>query len=247
MGTPLNTIAGSPPVCTSLAFRHWMDRASKALDDQVIKTPATIYYFSQSGNDTTGNGTQGNPWRTIAKAITELAAWSSTSAGLGLYFNRGDTWRGEAILHINKNHVVVRAYGDASKPKPRFTRWAGTYGNGGWSATAGKTRTYERTEATAVRYIREVDDVHYPYIRCASLDEIEEAIARLPADARRQLVQDLPALCPEVFPPDGWAAILRDESPRPALKSLLDKLDAEYAQKPESFLTLNDKTLSDQK
>jgi hypothetical protein len=80
-----------------------------------------------------------------------------------------------------------------------------------------------------------------------SLQEIEEAIARLPADARRQLVQDLPALCPDAFPADGWEAILRDHTPRPALTSLLDKLDAERRQKPEGFLTLNEDSLGDKK
>jgi hypothetical protein len=59
-----------------------------------------------------------------------------------------------------------------------------------------------------------------------SLQEVEEAIARLPADARRQLVRDMPALCPDAFPADGWEAILRDNSPRPGITSLLDQLDA---------------------
>ena len=70
-----------------------------------------------------------------------------------------------------------------------------------------------------------------------SLLEIEEAIARLPSESRRQLVQDIPALCPGEFPADGWNAILRDTAPRPELTKLLDKLDAEYPQKPEKFVT----------
>lgn len=80
-----------------------------------------------------------------------------------------------------------------------------------------------------------------------SLREIEEAIAKLPSKARRQLVQDIPALCPDAFPADGWDAILNDAAPRPALTSLLDKLDVEYEQKPESYLTLNDKSLRQKK
>ncbi len=68
-----------------------------------------------------------------------------------------------------------------------------------------------------------------------SLQEIEEAIAKLPAKARRQLVQDIPALCPGEFPADGWDAILRAPAPRPALTSLLDKLDAGYQQRPEGI------------
>jgi hypothetical protein len=47
-----------------------------------------------------------------------------------------------------------------------------------------------------------------------SLLEIEEAIAKLPPKARRQLVQNIPALCPDAFPADGWAAILNDGAPR---------------------------------
>jgi hypothetical protein len=80
-----------------------------------------------------------------------------------------------------------------------------------------------------------------------SLLEIEEAIAKLPAKARRQLVQDIPALCPDAFPVDGWDAILNDSAPRPALSSLLDKLDAGHSQSPESFLVLNDKSLRSKK
>jgi hypothetical protein len=80
-----------------------------------------------------------------------------------------------------------------------------------------------------------------------SLLEIEEAIAKLPAKARRQLVQDIPALCPGEFPADGWDAILNDAAPRHGLSSLLDKLDTEHSQSAEDFLILNDKSLRSKK
>jgi hypothetical protein len=83
--------------------------------------------------------------------------------------------------------------------------------------------------------------------RVKSLQEIEEAIARLPAKARRQLVKDIPALCPGEFPADGWDAILNDISPRPAFSSLLDDLDEEHSQAPENFLVMNDKSLRGKK
>jgi hypothetical protein len=41
-----------------------------------------------------------------------------------------------------------------------------------------------------------------------SLHEIEEAIAKLPAKARRQLIKDIPE-----FPAEGWDAILNDTAP----------------------------------
>ena len=75
-----------------------------------------------------------------------------------------------------------------------------------------------------------------------SLQEIEEAIVRLPLKARRQLVKDIPTLCPDAFPADGWDALLRDGSPRPALSSLLDKLDTEYSKSPGNFMVLNEKS-----
>jgi hypothetical protein len=86
---------------------------------------------------------------------------------------------------------------------------------------------------------------HFPALK--SLQEIEEAIVKLPPKARRRLVQDIPALCPGEFPADGWDAILRDPSPRPALTSLLDTLDAEHSQNAENFMVLNDKSLRGKK
>ena len=80
-----------------------------------------------------------------------------------------------------------------------------------------------------------------------TLLEIEEAISRLPSEMQRQLVKDIPALCPSAFPPTGWDATLQDDTPRPALSSLLDRLDAEYAQAPDSFVTVNEESLRERK
>lgn len=80
-----------------------------------------------------------------------------------------------------------------------------------------------------------------------TLPEIEAAIARLPAEAQRQLVKDIPALCPSAFPVTGWDAILQDKTPRPALSALLDQLDAEYAQAPDNFALVNEESLREKK
>ncbi|MBI4621760.1 MAG: hypothetical protein HY736_00890 [Verrucomicrobia bacterium] len=80
-----------------------------------------------------------------------------------------------------------------------------------------------------------------------TLLEIEEAISRLPSEAQRQLVKDIPALCPSAFPATGWDAILQDDTPRPALSSLLDQLDAEYAQAPDSFALVNEDSLREKR
>lgn len=76
-----------------------------------------------------------------------------------------------------------------------------------------------------------------------SLREIEAAIAQLPAESQRQLLRDLPALCPQAFPEDGWDSILADATPRPSLKVLVDKLHYEHASQPETFVLLNEDSL----
>lgn len=78
-----------------------------------------------------------------------------------------------------------------------------------------------------------------------SLGEIEAAIAKLPKESQQQLLRDMPTLCPTAFPVDGWDAILADATPRPALSSLLDRLDSEYRQRPEKFLAVNEDTTRD--
>ena len=78
-----------------------------------------------------------------------------------------------------------------------------------------------------------------------SLVEIEKAIARLPKKSQQQLLRDMPSLCPEAFPTDGWDAILADATPRPGLSSLLDQLDAEYKANPKKFAELNEESLAE--
>lgn len=77
-----------------------------------------------------------------------------------------------------------------------------------------------------------------------TLMEIEAAIVRLPAADRRQLLRDLPALCPDAEPLEGWDALLQSEVPRPALSALVDHLDAAYPAHRENFLSLNEASLS---
>ena len=54
---------------------------------------ATTYnwYFATAGDDTTGDGSIGDPWETVAKADTKVNDANSGDI-VYLYFNRGDTW-----------------------------------------------------------------------------------------------------------------------------------------------------------
>jgi len=72
------------------------------------------YYFSQAGNDATGNGTIGNPYKTVAKFNTMTFTTDDS-----IFFNRGDEWkemmapRGDGTV---SHPVVVTAYGTGAKP-----------------------------------------------------------------------------------------------------------------------------------
>ena len=89
------------------------------------------WYFSNDvkgnavGNDTTGDGSIGKPWRTLQKAENVIKDKNSNDV-VNLYFDRGDTWNfatnvlevfsveaGDPVVHI-------QAYGSETLPKPIF-------------------------------------------------------------------------------------------------------------------------------
>ena len=45
---------------------------------------ATTYFISASGNDATGNGTAGNPWKTLVKATQTLPIGTAYSVWTGI-------------------------------------------------------------------------------------------------------------------------------------------------------------------
>jgi len=47
----------------------------------------STYYLDPNGNDTTGNGSIGNPWFTITKAVTAMAAGDTTYLRGGRYLS----------------------------------------------------------------------------------------------------------------------------------------------------------------
>jgi len=55
------------------------------------------WYFSQAGDDTTGDGSSGDPWKTLVKAKTEIDTKLSTDT-VNLFFNRGDTWAMNTLI-----------------------------------------------------------------------------------------------------------------------------------------------------
>jgi hypothetical protein len=97
----------------------------------------TDFYISPStGSDSSGTGSQANPYRTWAKVMTLTPV-----AGDNIYLRRGDTFT-EALLNntINgtaANRITVDAYGSGNKPviapNATYSIDFGGSGGGGWT------------------------------------------------------------------------------------------------------------------
>jgi hypothetical protein len=75
---------------------------------------AQTWYFANQGNDTTGDGSQGNPWQTRAKAIAVEAADSDGNAAY--LFECGDVWYEDDNWATTRNNITVSSYGSGAKP-----------------------------------------------------------------------------------------------------------------------------------
>jgi hypothetical protein len=116
---PYSTLVGAPPNPKTFAFRDWYSRLRSLRISYCAQARATNYYFSQSGNDSTGNGSQGSPYKTIAKANALIAA---SSGNMGCFFNRGDTWAETAgITNAGIGFVTIGAWGSAGSAKPAIS------------------------------------------------------------------------------------------------------------------------------
>jgi hypothetical protein len=69
----------------------------------------------------------------------------------------------------------------------------------------------------------------------STIEEIEAAIRLLSSEDRRKLLEDLPALLPELNGDAIWQGIIQDSRPRPAFTALLDQIESEQRRNAEVF------------
>lgn len=74
-----------------------------------ITVSGTSYYVSAEGNDDNDGKSEKTPWATLEKVNN-----ANLQPGDGVFFRRGDIWRGEAL--ITQNGVTYSAYGEGPKP-----------------------------------------------------------------------------------------------------------------------------------
>jgi hypothetical protein len=74
----------------------------------------------------------------------------------------------------------------------------------------------------------------------STVKEIEAAIRALPPQEREKLVEDLPAILPEMNGDAAWERIITDPRPRPALTALGDEIEAQLKTNPHRFSEIQD-------
>lgn len=149
MASSYTAAAGVMPSPTSFAWRTWYSRLLTSRIAYCDVTRNQTFYFAQAGNDSTGNGTQAAPYKTLAKA---QAVHDASNGNIALLFNKGDEWNETTGLDITKNNVTVGAYGTGAKPL--FSTFANALAASGWTQ-AGVTDRWTRTISTAVGWLRE--------------------------------------------------------------------------------------------
>jgi hypothetical protein len=107
------SVAPSP---VSAEWNNWYqtelsNRVAYCMANDSVREP---YHFSQSGNDTTGNGSAVNPYRTMTKAQQIIVA---SGGNVSLRFKRGDVWREQIGLDTGLYpNISIEDYGSGAKP-----------------------------------------------------------------------------------------------------------------------------------
>jgi len=78
---------------------------STDFDITTLKPTGTVKWVAKTGNDTTGDGSEGNPYRTVTKAYAEAADIINIKAGI---YDRGDM---TAALNPTRSLAIVSADG----------------------------------------------------------------------------------------------------------------------------------------
>ncbi len=89
-------------------------RRKEILDDKTqVDVSGTKYYVSSSTGDDANDGlSPASPWKTVDKVnSTDLI-----KPGDGVYFKRGDIWRG-MIIKATVDNITFSAYGEGEKPR----------------------------------------------------------------------------------------------------------------------------------
>lgn len=170
------TFSAPPDIARSYtSWTNWKSfRKSQFQEHAPLARPIT-YYFSQAGNDNTGNGSISLPFRTRVKARS-LAA-----SGVSLLFRCEDTWINDGGDWVyTGDNLTVASYTETScDVKPIFIATGTLYGPAGvgtWTALGGDA--WSIPEQSSTSWVVDLDDLYgevrgTPLIRQASSAAVE--------------------------------------------------------------------------
>ncbi len=164
-------MAGAYPSPISRQFLRWVPRLRTAFDNVCpLVRSLQVYFDGTLGDDTTGDGSIGNPYKTTTKAQAVHDAWTESATGLQLLLKRGT--RFTTGLNISKKYITICDYGNSELDRPLLHAFTSSIASGGTNWTLGSGARY--TFATAnIGWIIEKDNPFKVYRRVASTAEVE--------------------------------------------------------------------------
>ena len=171
MGTYVQ-VAGAIPPATSSEWFTWYNTLKNARLDYSMQPRAQTFYFSSTGNDATGNGSQASPWQSLSKARSVL---TQTGGNVALLFKRGDEFYDSVGLTVNQTFVTIGAWGDTNLPKPMLSAFTNKYAANTnlWTQVPG-TNSWTTSAPNRIGWIR---DATNDVARLSALTYVQTASA----------------------------------------------------------------------
>lgn len=140
-------------------YTSWLQWKNKRISQFENKCPSnrslTFYFDATNGNDSTGDGSIGNPYKTLSLAQTQLDFYGSSTVPLRMRFKRGEVWSESTGLNASSyNNITIDDYGTGNLPF--FNCFSQQYTAGGWTLASGNR--YTRAETNDIAWVREILD-----------------------------------------------------------------------------------------
>ena len=163
----------APPLVTTPAWQTWYDKLLAMRLAECPRERSATFHFAADGDDISGDGSIGNPYRTLAMA--RAIADANPQGDIALLFRRGDTWRmptdataDDVALEITAPDVTVADYGTG--PKPRFTAFNPIEAST-WQPDAANPGLFFTTAAPDTTWVKDGNAPLEPFIQTFSLIE----------------------------------------------------------------------------
>jgi hypothetical protein len=192
-----------PPPVTSEEWESWYAGLLELRLAAAPRARANTFYFSQAGNDATGDGSIERPWKTLAKAQLVLDSFGAGGGNVALLFRRGDVWREQRGIDTSTSHVTIADYGIG--PKPLFTPFVPVDPQI-WEKETRFANVWSFPEQGDITWVKQDDNFDRPMARVSSILGVQNTQGSWFRDGltRRLYVHPHPVRVLEPAPgPDG--------------------------------------------